>query len=351
MTNIERASLADKSSTTLENLAFQLSLEERNIRLDRFLSLQPGIAAANISRTRLKTLIEAGHVLVNGAEVTSASFMLRGGQSVSLNIPLAADPLPEGEKIPLKIIFEDSHIIVIDKPPGLVVHPAPGHGNGTLVNALIHHCGDSLSGIGGVKRPGIVHRLDKDTSGLLVAAKNDAAHRGLAKLFADHGKTLPLLRRYEAFVWGVPDRASGSIETFLGRHPTAREKIAVVQDGKGRLAVTHWEKAAEFSRGDGLTLACLIECELETGRTHQIRVHMAHIGHPLMGDPLYGKGFVTKAALLPKKAKTALEKLGRQALHASTLGFTHPVTHEKLCFESPLPKDLLRLQASLEQAA
>lgn len=349
MTDLELLLLEDKPCAPLENLVFQLGSDEPGIRLDRFLSVQPEISAASISRTRLKSLIEARHVMVDGASVASASFMVRGGQSVSLNIPQVADPLPAAEKIRLKIVFEDAHIIIIDKPAGLVVHPAAGHETGTLVNALIHHCGDSLSGIGGVKRPGIVHRLDKDTTGLLVAAKNDAAHRGLTKIFADHGRSLHLLRRYVAFVWGAPERASGTVETFLGRHPMAREKIAVVPENKGRLAITHWEKLKEYRiAGASAAAVTMIECELETGRTHQIRVHMAHLGHPLLGDPLYGKGFLTKAALLPKKAKTALEKLGRQALHAKTLSFVHPVTQEELCFESPLPKDLLRLAGALE---
>jgi 23S rRNA pseudouridine1911/1915/1917 synthase len=334
---------------SLDRLIFRLAPEEPNARLDRFLSVQPEVMAANLSRTRLKNLIEAGQVEVDGASVHSASLTVRGGQMIALKIPPASDPLPGPEKIPLRIVFEDSHLIVIDKPAGLVVHPAAGHGTGTLVNALIHHCGESLSGIGGVKRPGIVHRLDKDTSGLLVVAKTDAAHRGLAKIFADHGKNLPLIREYSAFVWGVPDRSFGVVETYLGRHPTNREKIAVVSEAKGRHAVTHWRKLKEFLREDGTVLASLIACQLETGRTHQIRVHMAHIGHPLLGDPAYGKGFQSKTVQLSARAKTALEKLGRQALHAAVLGFPHPITHEELCFESPLPKDLAKLQAALER--
>jgi 23S rRNA pseudouridine1911/1915/1917 synthase len=234
---------------SFDRLIFRLAPEEPNARLDRFLSVQPEVMAANLSRTRLKNLIEAGQVEVDGTSVHSASLTVRGGQVIALKIPPASDPLPGPEKIPLRIVFEDSHLIVIDKPAGLVVHPAAGHGTGTLVNALIHHCGESLSGIGGVKRPGIVHRLDKDTSGLLVVAKTDAAHRGLAKIFADHGKNLPLIREYSAFVWGVPDRSFGVVETYLGRHPTNREKIAVVSEAKGRHAVTHWRKLKEFLRG------------------------------------------------------------------------------------------------------
>jgi 23S rRNA pseudouridine1911/1915/1917 synthase len=332
----------------LDRLIFQLAPDQPNTRLDRFLSVQPEVVAANLSRTRLKGLIEAGQVEVDGALVQSASLTARGGQVITLKIPVAVEPLPGPEKIPLKIVFEDDHLIVIDKAAGLVVHPAAGHGTGTLVNALIHHCGESLSGIGGVKRPGIVHRLDKDTTGLLVVAKSDAAHRGLAKVFADHGRNLPLVREYLAFVWGAPDRGSGTIETYLGRHPTNREKIAVVSEEKGRLAITHWRRLKEFAWRDGTPVASLIACQLETGRTHQIRVHMSHIGHPLLGDPVYAKGFQSKTVHLSIKAKAALEKLKRQALHAAVLGFPHPVTHEELCFESPLPKDLAKLQAALE---
>ncbi len=219
--------------------------------------------------------------------------------------------------------------------------------DGTLVNALIAHCGASLSGIGGVRRPGIVHRLDKDTSGLLVVAKTDAAHQGLAKLFADHGKTLGLTREYLAFVWGVPTRAAGVIDAPLGRHAVEREKIAIVPAARGRRAVTHWRLVESFG-GE----ASLVACRLETGRTHQIRVHMAHIGHPLLGDPVYGKGFKSKAARLSPEAQACLEALGRQALHAAALGFKHPVTGAELQFDSALPPDLrdLRAALSLEQA-
>ena len=221
---------------------------------------------------------------------------------------------------------------MIDKPAGLVIHPAPGHASGTLVNALIAHCGESLSGIGGVRRPGIVHRLDKDTSGLLVIAKTDAAHRGLAALFADHGRTLPLVRTYLAFVWGEPERSAGTVEAPVGRHPSDRVRMAVVPEDHGRLALTHWRLQERYG-----TQACLLACTLETGRTHQIRVHMAHIGHPVLGDPVYGKGFRTKVGRLPDAARAALDALGRQALHAAVLGFEHPVTREFLQFDSALP--------------
>ncbi|HUI21591.1 MAG TPA: RluA family pseudouridine synthase, partial [Methylocella sp.] len=256
--------------------------------------------------------------------------------------PPPIDPEPSGENIPLKIVFEDEYLLVLDKPAGLVVHPAAGHEKGTLVNALIAHCGTSLSGIGGVKRPGIVHRLDKDTSGLLVVAKTDIAHQGLAKLFADHGKTLPLTREYLAFIWGTPARHSGTVDAPLGRHPIGREKIAVALPGRGRRAVTHWRLVESFS-GE----ASLVSCRLETGRTHQIRVHMAHIGHPVLGDPLYATGFKTKTARLPLAAKATLASLSRQALHAAVLSFPHPLTGAALRFTSTLPEDLQKLRDAL----
>jgi 23S rRNA pseudouridine1911/1915/1917 synthase len=239
------------------------------------------------------------------------------------------------------VVYEDEHLIVIDKPAGLVVHPAPSHAAGTLVNALIRHCGTSLSGIGGVKRPGIVHRLDKDTSGLLVVAKTDAAHRGLAELFADHGRTGSLEREYLALVWGGFDVTAGKVAASIGRDTRNREKMAVLGEEHGRHATTHWRME------EALGPASLIACQLETGRTHQIRVHMASIGHPLLGDSVYGSGFKTKTALLGNRARSALTALGRQALHASVLGFEHPATGESLRFESRLPKDFTSLLKAL----
>ncbi|MGA9486252.1 MAG: RluA family pseudouridine synthase [Methylocella sp.] len=322
------------------SLAYRVAPEHGGERLDRFLA---GAASEqNVSRTRVKSLIEAGHASIDGATVKDPSQLLRAGQTASLHLPPPADPVPSGENIPLQIVFEDEHLLVIDKPAGLVVHPAGGHETGTLVNALIAHCGASLSGIGGVKRPGIVHRLDKDTSGLLVVAKTDAAHHGLAKLFADHGKTLPLTREYLAFVWGTPARPSGTIDASLGRHATGRQKIAVMPEGRGRRAVTHWRLIESFA-GE----ASLISCRLETGRTHQIRVHMAHMGHSVLGDPLYATGFKSKAARLPSEAQANLDALSRQALHAAVLGFPHPVTGVPMRFESPLPQALQRLQDAL----
>lgn len=331
--------------TSPEILAFDVTPEQAGERLDRFLAAQPEVTERAVSRTRVKALIEAGQASVDGQAVADANLKLKAGQSVSLTVPPPAPAEPLGQDIPLSIVYEDDHLIVIDKPAGLVVHPAAGHEDGTLVNALIAHCGDTLSGIGGVKRPGIVHRLDKDTSGLLVVAKTDAAHQGLAALFADHGREGSLVREYRAFVWGAPSRPAGTVEAAIGRHPRQREKMAVVAESKGRHAVTHWEMMERFGAPEAI--ASLVACQLETGRTHQIRVHMAHLGHPLLGDLTYGSGFKTKAARLPAAAQTALVDLGRQALHAAVLGFQHPVTAEELLFESALPSDLERLAAAL----
>ena len=330
------------TDSAMTDFSFEVATEDAGARLDRFLAERPEIVAAHLSRSRLKGLIEADRTQINGAIAGEPARKLAAGDVVSLTVPPPEPAEPQAENIALNIVHEDDHLIVIDKPAGLVVHPASGHETGTLVNALIAHCGESLSGVGGVKKPGIVHRIDKDTSGLLVVAKTDAAHHGLSRLFADHGRSLPLTREYLAFVWGVPDRAHGTIETSLGRHSIQREKMAVVPEARGREAITHWEKLADYG------VASLIACQLETGRTHQIRVHMAHIGHPLIGDATYGSGFKTKIAKLPENARLAVEKLGRQALHAATLGFEHPQTKEELVFESDLPADLQARKDALE---
>ena len=313
-------------------------------RLDKFLAS----CADGLSRTRVKALVEAGYVEVDEKKISDAGTKVKAGQAVSITVPEPAPAEPMGEDIPLTIVYEDEHIVVINKPIGLVVHPAAGHESGTLVNALIAHCGESLSGIGGVRRPGIVHRLDKDTSGLLVVAKTDEAHQGLSALFADHGRTLSLTREYLAFVWGTPERAAGLIDAPLGRHAFHREKQAVVSADKGREAITHFKVERSFGKDrDGRALVTLVRCRLETGRTHQIRVHMAHIGHPVLGDPLYATGFKTKSALLSEPARDLVNAMRRQALHATSLGFDHPVTGEPMLFECPLPPDLAALEASL----
>ncbi|MGP0058716.1 MAG: RluA family pseudouridine synthase [Beijerinckiaceae bacterium] len=327
-------------------LVFNVEADEAGQRLDRFLVARTEGLDVSLSRTRLKSLVEGGAVVLDGAPILDAGLKLKAGQAVLLAVPPLQDPVPRGEHIPLAIVYEDEHLLVLDKPAGLVVHPAPGHASGTLVNALIAHCGDSLSGIGGVRRPGIVHRLDKDTSGLLVVAKTDAAHHFLSALFADHGRTEPLTRSYLAFVWGAPDRPAGTVDAPLARHKTDREKMAVSRGG--REAITHWHVVESFTGGDDRSpLASLLSCALETGRTHQIRVHMAHLGHPVLGDPLYGRGFKTKAARLGSRAQAELASLDRQALHAAVLGFPHPLTGKELLFESPLPPPLQALRAAL----
>jgi len=322
-------------------LLFEVAAGEGGERLDRFLSRSAGEREIALSRTRLKALIEAGEVLVDDAVARDPAMKVSAGARIAVAAPVAEDSPLVGEDIALNIAFEDEHLVVIDKPAGLVVHPAPGHSSGTLVNALIRHCGASLSGIGGVKRPGIVHRLDKDTSGLIVVAKTDAAHRGLADLFADHGRTGSLVREYLAIAWGAFDADAGTIEAALGRHPHMREKMAVLSGERGRAAITHWRVR------EALGPATLVACRLETGRTHQIRVHLAHVGHPLLGDSVYGAGFKTKAARLEPEAREALQDLGRQALHAATLGFKHPITGEALRLTSPPPGDFARLLKAL----
>src|SRR6266446_5574587 len=318
-----------------------IAAEEVGERLDRVLAHR----VAELSRSRHKALILAGRVAIDGATIRDPGHRVNAGGTIVLDLPPSEEPALAPETIPLDVVFEDADIIVIDKPAGLVVHPAAGNWTGTLVNALIAHCGDSLSGIGGIKRPGIVHRLDKDTSGLLVVAKTDAAHRALAAQFADHGRAGPLERGYLAFVWGSPDRPKGRIEAEIARHPHARDKMAVRQGG--RHAVTHWEVAERYFGAGPDPVASLLACRLETGRTHQIRVHLAHIGHPLIGDRVYGPGFKTKAALLGPEARDALARLDRQALHAHILGFEHPKTRHFLEFRSELPAELARLRDSL----
>jgi 23S rRNA pseudouridine1911/1915/1917 synthase len=310
-------------------------------RLDRVLArLQ-----ADLSRSRLQALIRDGQVIVDGAAALDPNRKVAGGARITLTVPPPVPAQPAGEAIDLTIVYDDDDVVVIDKPPGLVVHPAAGHDSGTLVNALIAHCGESLSGIGGVKRPGIVHRLDKDTSGLLVVAKNDLAHQALAAQFADHGRTGPLERAYLAILWGVPERRRGTVEAALARSTHNREKIVVVGEDRGRYAITHYEVLEGLPPAQ--PIASLVRCELETGRTHQIRVHMAHLGHPLLGDATYGSGFKTKANRLSEPQKEALTALNRQALHAAILGFEHPRSGEFMRFESPLPADMATLLQAL----
>ena len=302
----------------------QLEPDHAGWRLDRALAA----AVPTMSRERLKALIRNGALT---PPLRDPAIKVKGTEAFKLAVPEPEPAHNEPQDIPLKIIFEDEHLLVIDKAAGLVVHPAAGNRDRTLVNALLHHCGASLSGIGGVARPGIVHRIDKDTSGLLVVAKTDVAHEGLARQFASHS----IDRRYLAIVSGVPRTAGGTVDAPLARSSANRKKIAVVKDGRGKRAVTHWKRL------DVLRDAALVECRLETGRTHQVRVHMASIGHPLVGDSVYGG--------VGKTHRKLLSELGfhRQALHAAGLGFIHPVTKNRLSFESGMPPDMQELFTAL----
>jgi len=346
---------------TITQTSLQVAAAEAGDRLDRVLARHFADPAALLSRSRLKALIEAGAVALDGKTIRDPSHRVNSGSAIVVAVPEPEPAKPKAEPIALNVVYEDDDIIVIDKPRNLVVHPAAGHWTGTLVNALIAHCGESLSGIGGERRPGIVHRLDKDTTGLMVVAKNDRAHRALAAQFADHGKSGDGFERgYLALVWGAPERPHGTIDRPIDRDKRARDRMAVREGG--REAVTHWQVLERYpgaadakkpakggksrSKSHG-PVASLLLCRLETGRTHQIRVHLASIGHPLLGDATYGPGFRTKAALLPPKAKSALAALGRQALHAHMLSVKHPHTHEILRFRSELPPDLARLRDAL----
>jgi len=300
-------------------------------RLDRALA----DAVPTLSRERLKTLIRSGAVEAQGSAVRDPAVKVKGDEALRVVVPEPKPAHNEPQDIPLTILFEDEHLLVVDKPSGLVVHPAAGNFDGTLVNALLHHCAGRLSGIGGVARPGIVHRIDKDTSGLLVVAKTDVAHEGLAKQFAAHS----IDRRYLAIVSGVPKSSGGSIDAPLARSATNRKKIAIVEakdiGRRGKRAVTHW-KRMELLRD-----SALVECRLETGRTHQVRVHMASIGHALLGDPVYGRTGKAHGKLLKDL------NFHRQALHAAELGFIHPVTKSRLSFASPMPPDMQELKRAL----
>jgi 23S rRNA pseudouridine1911/1915/1917 synthase len=309
------------------NIEISLGASHAGWRLDRALA----DAVPGLSRERLKVLTKSGALTRGGKALRDPATKVKGDEQFTLAVP---DPTPahnEPQDIALPIVFEDEHLLVVDKPAGLVVHPAAGNIDGTLVNALLHHCGGSLSGIGGVARPGIVHRIDKDTSGLLVVAKHDKAHEGLAKQFADHS----IDRRYLAIVSGVPRLTGDVVDAPLARSPQNRKKIAIVKEGRGKRAVTHWQRVQILKD------SALVECRLETGRTHQVRVHMASIGHPLLGDPVYGRGKSVHRDLLNQL------DFKRQALHAAHLGFIHPVTKGRLSFDSALPSDMQELFTAL----
>ncbi len=298
-------------------------------RLDKALA-----EATTLSRARIQALIADGAIDVDGAVVTSASAKIASGAAFRIQVPAAIEPAARPQAIALDIAFEDEHLIIVNKPAGMVVHPAAGNPDGTLVNALLHHCKGQLSGIGGVARPGIVHRIDKDTSGLLVVAKSDAAHEGLAAQFAEHS----VHRRYLALTGGVPRPAQGTIDARIGRSDTNRKKMTVLakDSSRGKHAVTHYKVLTRFGP-EGARDAALIECRLETGRTHQVRVHCASIGHALLGDKVYGK--------TPKSLKPLLGTLGfaRQALHAAELGFLHPIRGERVTFQVDPPEDMTEL--------
>ncbi|MBP2302212.1 RluA family pseudouridine synthase [Azospirillum picis] len=320
-------------------LAYRIPDTAAGDRLDK--ALAAGLP--DLSRSRLRALLDQGCVRCDGRTITDASVRVKPGQIYEVRVPAAEPAEPRAQDIPLDVVFEDADVLVIDKPAGLVVHPAAGNPDGTLVNALLAHCGDSLSGIGGVRRPGIVHRLDKDTSGLMVVAKNDRAHHGLTEQFADR----TLSRTYLALVWGVPNPAQGRIEGNIGRSSADRKKMAVVTGG-GKPAATRYRVLQRFGQA-----AALVECVLETGRTHQIRVHLTHAGHPLVGDPLYGRGRSGRpggkfASLLPEPARGPLVGFPRQALHAAALTFRHPGTGEIVTFHSPIPADIHELIVTLE---
>lgn len=320
-----------ESAQPLRTIHATASEREKGLRLDRFLAER----LPELSRSRLKQLITSGQLALGERTITDPNTRVKPGQAFRLTLPAVTPATPLGEAIPLAIAHEDADLLVIDKPAGLVVHPAPGNPDRTLVNALIAHCGESLSGIGGVARPGIVHRLDKDTSGLLVVAKNDFTHRALTEQL----RARTLKRVYLALVWGVPAPACGTIRAAIHRHPKHRKKMATVTRG-GREAITHYRVVRRFGK-----LASLVECRLATGRTHQIRVHLAHLGHPLLGDPLYGR---KPPAGLPVGPAAVLRTFHRQALHAHVIGFEHPRSGKLLEFTSDLPIAFAQLISSLD---
>jgi 23S rRNA pseudouridine1911/1915/1917 synthase len=325
-------------------IALTVAESDSGTRLDRFLAKQ----LPDLSRNRLQTWIESGCVLCDGQPSGDSSAKVKAGQCYEITVPPVVASHIVAQDMALEVVFEDEHMLVINKPAGLTVHPAPGHPDRTLVNALLSHCGDSLSGIGGVARPGIVHRIDKDTSGLLVVAKHDAAHLALSAQLADHS----LGRTYSAVVWGAPKTSKGTITGNIGRSGSNRQKMAVVKSG-GKPAVTHYRTLEIFNpAGTKTPLASLVECTLETGRTHQIRVHMAFAGNPLLGDPVYGQTTASRLAAnthksLPATARETLLAFNRQALHARELALIHPHTRKPLRFACDLPPDMQALIAAL----
>ena len=315
----------------ISNSQYTVNISSNGERLDKYLAE----TSNSISRTRIKMLIENSYVKVEDKTITDPSYRVKSGQRILFEeLPSPKKYKLKPQAIPLDVVFEDNDLIVVNKPSGLVVHPAPGNPDHTLVNALMAHCGDSLSGIGGEQRPGIVHRLDKDTSGLLVAAKNDFTHVALSRLF----ETRQLKRSYHALVWGSPPKVFGKVLGKIGRNPKDRKTMAVVTKG-GKIAETHYKKLERF----GEDVLSLLECTLKTGRTHQIRVHMAHIGHPVVGDASYGRLKQKNLKMIPLEHREVIQNFNRQALHSNLLSFTHPTTGLVLRFESPLPSDITHL--------
>lgn len=316
-----------------------VSEDDASMRIDRMLANH----IEDLSRTRIKALIEAGQVTLRelGSDaneiITDPSLKLKEGQEIRIIVPETQDHVIEAQDMDLDVLYEDAELIVINKPVGLVVHPAPGHRDGTLVNALLYHCGDSLTGIGGLRRPGIVHRIDKDTSGVMIAAKTDAAYVGLQAQFADHS----IERAYHAIVWGLPHPTSGTIEGNIGRSERNRQKMAI-QEGKGRHAITHYRTLEILGN-----VGALLECRLETGRTHQIRVHLTHMGHGVIGDTVYGRARKARKGSLPEAARAILQDYNHQALHAKILGFKHPISGESLTFEAEPPDEFKALLGAL----
>lgn len=305
-------------------------------RLDTWLTAELQAAGVDCSRAGIQRLMKEGQVTREGQLEANPAGKTTAGATYTITLPDPTDPTLQPENIPLDVLFEDEHLIVLNKPAGLAVHPSPGHETGTLVHALLHHCGTSLSGLNGERRPGIVHRLDKDTSGVIVIAKHDVAHRGLAKQFANHS----IQREYFALVRGTVKPPSGRIETHIGRHPTARLRRAVVEHTKSdaKLAITHYRVVQTLGQA-----ATLVACQLETGRTHQIRVHLSHLGHHLLGDKLYGS---------PNPLKGVGElSIPRQMLHAHLLGFTHPITGKELSFDTPIPADMESVTQALNNVS
>lgn len=313
--------------------------QEQGARLDWLLAQRHG----HISRARFQGLIAQGHVSIDGVPVTEGRRKVKTGALIDVQVPPPVAAAPAARAFDLVVVYEDDDLLVLDKPAGLVVHPGAGHVDDTLVNALLAHCGASLSGIGGVLRPGIVHRLDKDTSGLMVVAKNDLAHQHLSDQFRSHGRDGRLERAYLALAWGIPERRTGRIAANLARAPNNRRKIAVSRATLAREAITHYEVL------ENLEVASLVKLTLETGRTHQIRVHLAHIGHAVLGDPVYGSGFRSSYSKLDARALATLKALDRQALHAAVLGFEHPRSGEALRFESIPPDDFQALLLALQE--